>query len=202
MKPQLIITFALLVLGGVFVFVLVLPKFEAIGVLQNKLARNREDIKIAESKFQATKKAIDQFKNLTQKDLNLVDSALPDKMDLPDLLVLVDALIAQSGLIGEDITIHAETDESQKNVIASPLAAGTIAPKFIQKQDDISGRGKASISFSVIGSYELFKLFLKQLEQNLRIFDVQTISFTSVHSAGKSDEAFRFGVHMNTYYSK
>jgi len=200
MKPKVIITFVALVFSAVLVFVLVLPEFKELGSLRDRLLKQKEETAQIRNKFETTRQAIIQFERLIPKDIERVNLSLPDKMDLPDLLVLVDSLIAQAGLIGEDINISFPSVKEGKPAIFLPQTAGVITPKFI-KQEEFSGRGEANINLSVIGSYESFKAFLEQLEKSLRIFDVQSVSFSTPQTAERIAGAFRFGVSMKTYYN-
>jgi len=48
------------------------------------------------------------------------------------------------------------------------------------------------------GTYENFKLYLDDLEKNLRLYDVQTISFDAVNP--ETEEINSFNVNLKTYY--
>lgn len=201
MKPKAIITFAILVLVGVLVFVLVLPQLEGIMSLTSKLSKNQKEAQDVKSKFETTRRAISQFQSLKDADIAVVESAFPSKVDLPDLLVLTDSLISRAGLLGENIAISVSEDGPAKPNPQISVAAGAIAPRFISPAE-VSGRGEVNINFSVVGNYESFKVFLGTLEKSLRIFDVQSISFATPPESEKIAGAFRFGVSMKTYFDK
>lgn len=110
MNPKSIITFVIVLFIGVVLVVLVWPKARAVGVLYGEILENREDALLIEQKFETTKKAVSQFNNLSREDLGIIDSALPDEADLPSLFVLMQSLIASSGLLGEDIKVIEKDD--------------------------------------------------------------------------------------------
>jgi len=200
MKPRIIVAFVILIFSAVLAFALVMPKFEETTGLRVKHASQTEETSDVKAKFDTTRLAILQFQKLREPDKDRVNLALPDEVDLPDLLVLVDALISRAGLIGEDININVPSSKAAQ--VQAPVlpAQGAIAPKFLAPQEP-PGRGEIDISFSAVGSYESFKSFLKELEMSLRIFDVQTVSFDVPQLAEKISGAFRFGVSMKTYYN-
>jgi len=201
MKPKLITTFVILIFSAVFVFLFVLPKFEELGNLRDRFSKQKNETEQIKSKFETTRQAILQFERLTAKDIELVNLALPDESDLPDLLVLVDLLIARAGLIGEDINISFSESKEQKPAVLAPATLGAIAPKFLIREES-SGRREANINFSAIGSYESFKAFLGQLEKSSRIFDLTSVSFATTKISEKISGSFRFGVSIKTYYSQ
>lgn len=57
------------------------------------------------------------------------------------------------------------------------------------------GIGSLGISFTLHGTYESFRAFLIEAERSLRIFDVETITFSSE----RSSDNITFGIKMKTY---
>jgi Tfp pilus assembly protein PilO len=98
----------------------------------------------------------------------MVESALPDESDLPNLFILTHNLISSSSLIGEDIEI---------------------------KEED----GGFGISVALHGSYGSFKQFLLEAEKSLRIFDVESIVFSSVGAKSSGTDILTFKVSMKTW---
>lgn len=166
MNPKSIITFVIVLFAGIVLVFWVWPLARSVGVLYGEISGNREDALQIEQKLETTRKAISQFNNISRGDLDIVESALPAEADLPNLFVLMQSLIASSGLVGEDIKVT-EID-----------------------------RG-LDIGFSLRGSYESFKQFLAGAEKSLRIFDVQTITFSV--DTSEIQDTFKFGVKMKTW---
>jgi Tfp pilus assembly protein PilO len=110
MNPKSIITFVIILFAGAVLVVLVWPKAREIGVLRGEILGGREDALLIEQKFETTKKAILEFNNLSREDLAIIESALPADADLPNLFVLMQSLIASSGLVGEDIKVVERDD--------------------------------------------------------------------------------------------
>ena len=85
-------------------------------------------------------------------------------------------------IVSKNITLTDATGEQA----AAPSSAA-IGPQ--------GGRVKeVGLQFSVTGSYENFRMFLKDLEQSLRIVDVRTMNF----GASKEDE-YSYSVTLSTY---
>lgn len=190
----------MLVLTGVLVFTLILPKGEEVGALQKKFSAKKGEMELARAKFETTKQAVSQFQSLVKPEIEGVNSAFPDRVDLPDLFVLTDSFISKSGLIGGDIRVNVREDELGEQPTFIP-AGGVVAPRFLGIAET-KGFGEIDVSFSVVGDYESFKVFLKDLEKSLRIFDVQSVSFSVPEFGERVAGGFRFGVNMKTYYNK
>jgi Tfp pilus assembly protein PilO len=61
------------------------------------------------------------------------------------------------------------------------------------------------ITFKVVGSYSDFKNFLKQLETNIRIFNVKTLNISPVIIAGSErsqvqSKNLSYDISITTYY--
>ncbi|MFY9457690.1 MAG: type 4a pilus biogenesis protein PilO [Candidatus Spechtbacterales bacterium] len=110
MSPKSITTLVIVLFTGVILFILVWPKARTVEVLRGEILENRTDALVIEQKFETTKKAISQFDKLSRADTDMVESALPSEVDLPNLFVLVQSVIASSGLVGEDIKVIKNDD--------------------------------------------------------------------------------------------
>lgn len=170
MNPKTIAIFVLVAFAGVIFFLLVKPKFSELGDFRDKLARQKENLKIVNEKLEATKASIAQFKVMDKRDKELIDSALPDDEDLPNLFVLIDSLAYSGGLITKDIEI---------------------------KTGDIND---VNITVSAIGSYGSLKAFILGAQKSLRIFDVEDISISPEEKKEGGSGNFKFEISMKTYF--
>ena len=170
MNPKVIAIFVLLAFAGVIFFLLVMPKFTELGDFRDRVVKQEENLKIVNEKFEATKAAIAKFEVMTNHDRELIDLALPDEEDSPDLYVLVDSLIYSAGLITEDIKIE----------------VGDI--------NDID------ITISAIGSYGSLKAFILGAQRSLRIFDIESINISSDEKKEAEANNLNFEISMKTYF--
>ena len=203
MAPKTLITILLLIFSGALFFLLVMPQFREVRDLKVANTRLRGEVESVREKITSTKKAIAKFKAIEQEDIARIEAALPKEIDLPNLLVLVESLISSSGLITQDIDVLAS-----KPIVVRAAAQTTsqgargISPRFLSKAtEEDRGHRAATIVFSMLGTYESFKGFLADAERSLRIFDVETISFSSPAS-GEGSGIFRFSMKMKTYYKE
>jgi len=179
MNPKVITTFVILVAAVLVGFFLVFPQVRKAQSARDEFAKKKLTTeKILES-LATTKLAISKFKNIDSAQKERVGDALPKDTDLPNLLFLMNSIISSSGLIAENIMVD----------VAEP---GT--GQYLAEQ--------ATINLTIRGSYESFKAFLGTIEKNLRIFDVETISFSSPERTKEGFGSTRFSVTLKTYFSE
>ena len=172
MNPKAIAIFVLLAFAGVIFFLLVMPKFTKASDFKDKVAKQEDNLKIVNEKFQATKAAIAKFQVMTNHDRELIDLALPDEEDSPDLYVLVDSLLYSAGLITENIKI------------------------------EVGDVNDVDITISAIGSYGSLKAFIFGSQKSLRIFDIKSVVISSEEKRDEESSDIKFEINMKTYYSQ
>jgi hypothetical protein len=185
-----IISFALFVICGVFSYIFIMPSVEEVMTLRRTFARNSEDVAKALGRFSATQEAIKQFQGLPKNSLDLVDAALPKGVEIADLYVITDDIIARSGLVGGGININSS---GSGNLGGTRLAGGI-------NETSSSNLGGMSISFNGSGDYETLKAFLSTIEGHLRIFDVESINISTTAKSELGDDVLNIGVQIKTYY--
>src|SRR6185437_16515139 len=81
-----------------------------------------------------------------------------------------------------------------------------ISPPVVQPQSAgakqiVKPMGSIAFQFTATGSYENFKNFLNDLESNIRIFDVTTLSLQSTGAGTKAaTDNYAYGITVDTYY--
>jgi len=202
-NPKNIITLIIIVLTGAFLFTFVFPKFESTKTLRDKIFQRRNDTKTAEAKLETTRKTIIKFESISEQDKYLVDLALPREVDLPDIYVLVQSIIAKSGFIERDISVSLSGGGEGIYETAGQDSGGRGSRRGVVYIQQDEGKPTAiNISFSVLGGYEAFKALLAEIEKSLRIFEIQTMGLSYTTSGDKEFEGFTFNISMQTHYKK
>lgn len=110
---------------------------------------------------------------LSKSDISKIDNILPSKEDVPGLLVQIEEIAETNNfnLLSLDISpVQNLAKSKQKSLINQLLITATIEG----------------------GEYSDLKLFLNQLESNLRLFDVKSLNFTSGSNL--------YTLNISTYY--
>ncbi len=115
--------------------------------------------------------------NERNSDIASLDKAIPSGQNVPELLVNLEAIASESGLI---------------------LGNVNFKPKDLKAQ----GIKTLVAEIKVKGSYPAFLNYLKAVEKSLRIFDVVSVSFAGVSPGqiGAKIDTLEFNLTVNTYY--
>lgn len=149
----------------------------------DELAANRDEL-------------IKLMNSFTADELRRVELSLPQGADASNLLVSMEDLASRHGLAIRQLDI---VEGAGARSGAAAAAAGQPRPGGITAVVSPSSGALAELPlvFNVSGSYEAFKRLLRDLERNLRIIDVQDLTFQSPSSPTGFSE---FSMQLKTYY--
>ena len=156
-------------------FLLVLPKKDALTALNKQVLEKQVELKSEENyvaKLKETYAAVTAKKNALDK----IDSALPAKHSLPELLNFFQKSAAQSGLLLEEVI-----------------------PAASDKKENIR---EFSTSLILKGSYSSFKSFISLLEKSARLIDVNSVKFSKAQKVGGTGEnifEFELSTKVHSY---
>lgn len=123
----------------------------------------------------------DTYNALDESQLKWLDKLLPDNIDNVRLIIDINNIAKFHGITIKNVSIaNAETKPGE-----------TTTGENLIKNDSVV------LNFSVSASYEVFKLFLKDLADSLRLVDVTSLSF-----AANDKNLYAFSVGLKTYWLK
>jgi hypothetical protein len=124
------------------------------------------------SNLQKTQDSLsEKYKDIKQSDKDRLSHFLPNTVNNIEFILEVEKIASLHNLQIDNIKF--ETDQSQ-----NASSSASISPN---NTSNLS-YGVFPLEFTVDADYNTFLLFLKDLELNLRLVDVQSISFTSPSS--------------------
>jgi Tfp pilus assembly protein PilO len=171
-KFKLLIVLVILVIFVPYFLFVLKPKYEQVSLKRNELKNKEEQLENLKKYRIDVQKLIENYKAIDPKDVEAIIAALPSEDDMPGLFVQLETIALASGLnlLGIDITEKKEA-----------MTIGGINVKEMDISANLSG-----------GEYENFKKFLGEIESNLRIFDLASVSY--------APEAATYTVNLKTYY--
>jgi len=186
MIKNLIILVLILILIVVIVF-LDVPKVQEILALREQISEEKE----AFSEKQNLLLKIEELKGdyeENKESLEKVSYILPAEQDIPNLVVQLEALAFENGLVLESI-----------NLSSSEKTQTGRAGEVRESQQGATSQDYQTLTanLKLIGDYAGFKNFLKTVENNIRLMDIISLNF-SAESGGLG--LFRFDVSLKTYY--
>lgn len=200
-KPTIIII-VFITLAALVVWQYFMPALDKVLVL-------REDLKLWQGKLGETQVLSQKLETLKQKyeamsdQVDRVNQALPKGIDTPGLLVQMEQLASQNGLILNDVTLTMPVvPKAKKATVLSEdgTAVPVATPKAVQKSALPAGVKNVIVNLSLSGSQDSFGTFLSALEENLRIMDIVKIDFSEKGSLESVQASKDFKISFNTYF--
>ena len=122
----------------------------------------------------------DKYNGIPQTQIDRLERMVPNNVDNVRLVLEIDRMAAKYGMSIKSIKLSKENVSKEKDLIG--------------KND--KAYGTLGLEFSVDGPYHNFTSFVSDLEKNLRIVDIDGISFSS----GSGEGVIQFGVRIRTYW--
>ena len=159
---------------GISLFVLVLPQYDAIKVAKEAIGVRRSLVSERALFFDKVQE-LDRQARIRQSDTNKIESFIPERKQIDEVVSSIQEISEQSGLQLSGITTSEVT-----------------ATEGLEYK-------KIFISIDITGVYPAFVNFLKNLEQSLRLYDVSEVAAASSTTSPGNVNCV---VKMNAYYLK
>lgn len=168
-----------------------------------------EKLKIAEDNAKNLKTKIDSLlkikASIKEEDLDKIKKMIPDNVENVKLIIDFDSML-------QDLITSKGTASIYRNANSQTTDDFSIENPKISKGNavieggfDSSQLGVADFTFTVSLTYGDFLDFLKRIETSSRIFDIESISFSSPDSKGvrnPDDIVYNFNIALKTYWLK
>jgi len=126
-----------------------------------------------------------------KESIDKIDLILPLKEDIPNLIVQVESLVFEQGLILDKLEVSTPTEDGGGTINLEDVRAN--------KESSVSKYKTLTISLGFTGDYSALKNFLKATEENMRLIDIESIG---VSPESENMGIFRFDLSLKTYYQK
>jgi len=149
------------------------------------LRDNIQYLEVLEKQKSEVEKLLTDYQNLQRTSSTLMEDILPLEQEIPNLILQLDALTRQSGLILSSFSL------------SEPVSRGT----EVQSEDSmVEGEKEATgslarLNISLIlkgGDYQALKRLVTAIESNLRLFDIISLTFNPASDS--------FNLSLRTYY--
>lgn len=170
---KIIIPIILLALAGGLYLGYIDGAYDQVKTLQaeeeeyDRALQQSEDLNAIHDRLLAT------YNGISSTDLDRLRKLLPENIDSIRLLIDIDGIAAENGLALSGLNADVE-----------------------QAADEPGEIGTVRVRFTTVAPYLTFKDFLRDLEASLRIFNIDSISFTS----GQTGTGLLYTVSFETYW--
>lgn len=172
-------------------FLILKPKVDATTMaISDNISQQQKIYQAERTKLYSLEKSIEAYKQINPVDMERVNTILPNSYDKERLFGELEEIISSNGYKLNSITISKEGEEMGAGS-AAPAALGLGDKVKLSKASEKIGIINVSVSISGM-DYASLKSFLSVLENNLRLFDVISVSM-----GGRSAN-----LQLLTYYYK
>lgn len=147
--------------------------------LRDEYAKYEETLNSSQKVLKSRDALVAKRNSITDADMERLTKLLPDNIDNLRLILEI-SNIAQ-----------------QRNLSIKNLSVGSTVSKSAVIGPDSTPYGTVSLKFSVNSTYDNFLVFMRDLEDNLRLIDIQNVSFTATDNG-----FYDFNFTINTYWLK
>lgn len=185
---------------------LIKPKWNEInqtGIFDYNFEKNRKQNN--EIYLEGLKVSLDKFQKINKKDIEKLSKVLPSEEGIPDLFIIIEELMDKSGLKLDsiDITKGKRVTEEEQKKESSPaiILPESLAQEIIKEAPTTANIYTLDISIATSGGrgYDHLKEFLDNIEKELRIMDVKSLSFDPQGQTVET-QGTTFSIALKTYY--
>lgn len=168
---------------GIFFF-FIDPQYKEVKTLRQTQNENEEMIQKA-AKLRADREVLNtKYTSFSAEEKEQLAKIIPETVDNVRLILDIDNIAQEYGIVLRGITITGGTEDSDTN-------------KSKQVVDKTSGKhGTITLGFSFTASYETFQKFMIDLEDSMRIVDITDFSVT----ANEQTDVYDYSLKLNTYW--
>jgi hypothetical protein len=159
--------------------------------LQESLSSYQEALAQSQEVLELRNKLLQERNNLPADGLQRLEQLLPDSIDSIKLILNVNDVAVRHHMQVTHIMLEGDNTKPAPSAATPDGSVGTALG------GDATPLGSVSLSFSVKSDYNDFRLFLEDLEQSLRLMDVQVISFTT-----SNERTDQYSFTIKTYWLK
>jgi Tfp pilus assembly protein PilO len=157
------------------------PVFQEIKDLQAQKASFDEILSTAKQIQETRDALLSQYNAISQENLDRLNKILPSQPGSIKYIIEINNILGKNGMVLKSIDIK-ENAESGQVSFGEEKQPFEVLP----------------VSIKATGSYKSFYSFLKDLDNNLRLTDINALSFSS---GGTSDQ-YDFNISASIYWQK
>jgi hypothetical protein len=177
----------ILIAGGLF-FTFIDPQYKEVQALLLEKEENNQLLEKANELRRKRQDLSDRYAAISEEEKEQLLKVLPDTVDNVRLILDMTNIANNSntnyGIILSGVSVSGDFNESNSN------ERGNIVDKT---GNDF---GVINVRFSFSAPYETFKMFMRDLENSLRIIDIRDFSV----SASDVSDVYNYSISLDTYW--
>lgn len=198
---KLLFPIASLLISGTLFFAVVSPLYKDVSGLRNEVTAYNSALDNATYLQKTQDSLLDQYKNIKDTDKLRLENFLPNTVNNIEFILELEQIANLHNMPLKNIKF--ETPKTNEKVVAKPQTTSMLMPTTSASN---TAYGTFAIEFTTEGTYSSFASFLKDVEHNLRLVDIKSISFTTPPPPSKGDVSdpniYTYTLKVDTYWLK
>jgi len=195
---KFIFPISFIIISGLLFFAVVNPMYADVRVLRSDVATYNTALDHSKELEMTRDSLVDTYKNITESDKDRLSHFLPNTVNNIRFILEIEQIANLHSMPIKNIKFDPGRASAQ-----TPASGGTV----IASNDPSASKpyGVFPIEFTTEGNYETFALFLKDIEHNLRLVDVKSVSFAvppPVAGIGVDPNIYTYTLKVETYWLK
>lgn len=166
---------------GIF-FTFVDPQYKEVQALLEEKRDNDELLDKARDLRKKRQELTDRYNSISREEREQLTKVLPETVDNVRLILDIDNIARNYGIILRGISISGDIEDLGEN------------SRVVDRTS--KNYGVINLSFSFSAPYDVFKSFMIDLENSLRIVDIRDFSI----NASDTDEIYDYSLSLDTYW--
>jgi hypothetical protein len=197
---KILFPISLLIAAGILFFLIVDPLFTEVKQLRTDVETYNIALNNSTDLQKTRDSLLEKYRNITQEDKERLNNLLPNTVNNIKFVLEIEQIANVHSMPLKNIKF----DSKMQSEEAKPASGNMVVAN--SPADSLS-YGIFPIEFITEGSYDAFVLFLKDLERNLRVMDIKSISFVvpqpvSKPQSGYDPNVYSYTLKVETYWLK
>ena len=185
---NLVVLLIIILVLGAGIFYIIKPKYQSIAQeIESTDKEKKAEYESLDRYYIKLKRYLLAYNEIKERDRDRVEKMLPKGFEQEELFRELEAIILRKGLL----------------LISLGISSGKVSPSLRRNmpqagkasEGGLADIGKVKITMEIAGvDYKSFKALLATIESNLRLFDIEQLSF--------SPDGKTVSLSLNTYYLK
>lgn len=201
---KLAIPISFIVIAGILFFFIIDPVYGDIKQLKTEVATYSLALDNSTELQKTRDSLVEIYKNIKKEDKDRLDHFLPRTISNIELILEIEKIASLYGMPIRNINFESN------NVVNKDNTTGKGNDTIVVAESDPNSYlpyGVFPMEFAIEGSYDNFQLFLNDLEHNLRLVDIKSISFSVPEKTNdinnKTDiNIYSYKLKIETYWLK
>ncbi len=189
----------LLLAASAWIFVGVIrPQFIKVGETNQLITERQQTLDDAEKVIERRDAIMTAYASIDDKEIGKLKVLMPDRIDVVRLILDVSRLAEGYNLEVKDVNagdVMSQTRASSRG--GATIEGGT--PIAVEGMEQVSSYESAVIGFQVSGTYDAFIAFITDLEQSLKLIDVDILSVNTRNTNEDDEDVYVYDMTMRVY---